>query len=71
MKKQKPNGRCVMCNIPKEKAEDKSSGRKGIVYFLDFKSDEQLCIKCNRINDSIYHGNEKSLKGVFNVEDIK
>ena len=69
MKKEKPNGKCVMCNVQKESGKIRTTGEKVVFYFIDPQTNEQLCEKCNRVNDSIYMGDGKNLRGISKVEE--
>ena len=56
-------GKCVMCGVFPKKRVNTNTGEIVYIYFIDSKTSEQLCEKCNNINNEIYRGKGEKLVG--------
>ena len=55
--------RCVMCGAFPEKRINRDTEEIVDIYFIDPKTKEQLCEKCNRINNMIYNTRGEKISG--------
>jgi hypothetical protein len=55
--------KCVMCGEEPELVKNSYTDEIGKLFFIDPRTKEQLCSKCNAINDSIYNNRGERIKG--------
>jgi len=59
--------RCVMCGAFPEKRMNRDTEEIVDIYFIDPKTKEQLCEKCNDINNGIYRAKGEKIAGKLRI----